>query len=60
MTVDLNKLMTISEAAKRVPYSESQLRAWINNGRITATRLGNHIFIHEDDFATFLNSSATQ
>lgn len=52
--VDLSKLLNISQAAKRCPYSEAQLRNRINDGRLKATRLVGAIYVHEDDLATFL------
>jgi hypothetical protein len=51
--VDLSKLLTVAECGKRCAYSEPQLRARIDDGRLKATRIAQAVYIHEDDFAEF-------
>jgi len=40
MTVDLNNLLTVPEAAKRTPLTEGQLRGWIDRGYLAVVRRG--------------------
>ncbi len=54
--VDLNKLLSVSQASKRTPLSEPQIRARINTGQLPAIRLAGGIYIHEDALAEFLKN----
>lgn len=56
--VDLDKLLSVAQAAKKCAYSEPQLRSRINDGRLQATRLAGAVYIHEDDLAAFLKRPA--
>jgi len=49
MTVDLNNLLTVPEAAKRTPLTEGQLRGWIDRGYLPVIRFGGRIYIHADE-----------
>jgi hypothetical protein len=52
--VDLDKLMTVSQCAKKTPLSEPQIRARINSGRLKSVNLAGGIFVHEDALRAFL------
>ena len=54
--VDLNKLLSVAQAAKRCPYSEPQIRARINNGQLPAIRLAGAVYVHEDVLDEFLKN----
>jgi len=47
MSVDPSELLTVAQAAKRLPLSEPALRARIDRGEIKCLRLGGHVFIDE-------------
>ena len=49
MSVNLNELLTIAQAAKRLPYSEPTLRNMIAGGRVQAVRIGGHVFVAESE-----------
>jgi excisionase family DNA binding protein len=52
--VDLNKLLSVSQAAKRCPLSEPQIRVRINDGRLPAVRIAGGVYVHEDALDEFL------
>jgi DNA-binding transcriptional MerR regulator len=52
--VDLGKLMSIAETAKKTPFSEPQIRFYTNEGRMQPTRIGGNIYVHEDALNDFL------
>ena len=49
MTLDLHELLTISEAARRTPFSEGALRAKSSRGELDPVRIGGHIFLTEEE-----------
>jgi excisionase family DNA binding protein len=49
LTVNLDNLLTVGEAAKRTPLTEGQLRGWIDRGYLPTIRLGGRIYIHADE-----------
>jgi hypothetical protein len=55
--VDLSKLLTVAQCAKRTPFSEPQIRARINSGQLRAIRLAGGVFVHEDVLAEFSSNA---
>ena len=49
MSVDPSKLLTVAQAAKRLPLSEPALRSRIDRGEIKCLRLGGHVFLEEGE-----------
>ena len=49
MSVDPSELLTIAQAAKRIPLSEPALRSRIDRGEIKCLRLGGHVFLEEKE-----------
>jgi len=49
MTVDPFQLLTVAEAAKRMPLSEPAIRSRIDRGEINCVRIGGHVFLSEDE-----------
>lgn len=54
MTVDVNDLLSVAEAAKRSPYSEPALRNRITRGEIPHYRIARNIYIRETDLRAVL------
>jgi excisionase family DNA binding protein len=52
--VDPRQLLSVSEAAKRVPQSEIGLRRLIKLGRLPVVRIGRQLFIHADELTAYL------
>ena len=47
-----DKLLTVREVARRCGRSEETVRRWIWSGKLPARKIGNQLFIEEDDIAT--------
>jgi excisionase family DNA binding protein len=52
-------LITVAEAAKLCELSEPQIRARINDGRLTPIRIGPNIFLDAKTFDAFLSRTST-
>ena len=48
-------MLTINATAERVGLSSYRIRKWALNGTIKAIRVGNKIFINNDDLDNYLN-----
>jgi len=59
MDVDPRKLHSISQVAKRSPYSEPMIRKLINEGPVHAVRIAGRIFIEEAELIKKLPSRYT-
>ncbi len=56
--VDPSHLLSITDAAKRLPNSEISLRRLVKLGRIPVVRIGRNLFLHADTVAALLTQSA--
>jgi len=55
VTIDIRTLRTIAEAAKALPYSEPALRARIDRHEIKVIKIGEHVFLREEDVVAALD-----
>jgi len=44
-----SNLLSVADAARRLPYSEPALRHKINRGELEAIRIGRHIYLTEPE-----------
>jgi excisionase family DNA binding protein len=58
--LDPEKLLSVTQAAKRVPQSEVALRRLIKLGRLEAVRIGRQVFVHEDALIALAQSAPRQ
>lgn len=50
-------LLTVREAAARCHRNPETIRRWIWNGKLTARKLGNQLFVREGDLHPILTAS---
>src|SRR5262249_5378059 len=55
MTVDVSKLRTVCEVSKRTPLSEPALLARIDRHEIKVIKIGEHVFLREEDVVAALD-----
>ncbi len=60
MMVNLDKLLTIAQAAKRTPLSEPALRGRIEKGEIKAVKIGGHVFVTGEELRAKLGKLYTE
>ena len=53
------RLFTVAEVAEYLSISEQTLRRWINEGTLTAIKLGRELRIAESDLQAFLEARRT-
>lgn len=54
------QLMTITEAAKQMPYSATFLRQLARQGKLNATKIGRDRLLTRAELAEFIHSQATR
>ena len=59
-TVDTNQLLTITQAAKRVPQSEVALRRLVKLGRLPVVRIGRHLYLEASTLAALTRPSSDE
>lgn len=55
-----NDLLTLSEAAKKLKFSEKTVRKFIAEGKLEASKLGRSWRISPEDIDTFLSNGKTK
>lgn len=54
MLVDPEKLLSLADAAKRGPYTESMLRGHVRRGSLPVVIIGKNLFVREEEFRAFV------